>query len=57
VTISADSQKAWVTLQENNAIAEVNLATKTITGIWGLGKKDMSLPETDSMLQTITVKF
>lgn len=44
VTISADSQKAWVTLQENNAIAEVNLATKTITGIWGLGKKDMSLP-------------
>ena len=44
VTISSDSQKAWVTLQENNAVAEVNLATKTITGIWGLGKKDMSLP-------------
>lgn len=44
VTVSADSQKAWVTLQENNAIAEVNLAAKTITGIWGLGKKDMSLP-------------
>nr|WP_228459239.1 Ig-like domain-containing protein [Chryseobacterium carnipullorum] len=39
VTVSADSQKAWVTLQENNAIAEVNLAAKTITGIWGLGKK------------------
>ncbi|MEF9476531.1 hypothetical protein OWR28_01080 [Chryseobacterium sp. 1B4] len=39
VTISADSQKAWVTLQENNAVAEINLATKTITGIWGLGKK------------------
>ena len=44
VTVSADSQKAWVTLQENNAVAEINLATKTITGIWGLGKKDMSLP-------------
>ncbi|QBA20528.1 T9SS type A sorting domain-containing protein [Chryseobacterium indologenes] len=44
VTISADSQKAWVTLQENNAIAEINLVTKTITGIWGLGKKDMSIP-------------
>ncbi|MGU3376119.1 choice-of-anchor I family protein [Chryseobacterium sp. M5A1_1a] len=44
VTISADSKKAWVTLQENNAIAEVDLMTKTITGIWGLGKKDMSLP-------------
>jgi len=44
VTVSSDSQKAWVTLQENNAIAEINLATKSITGIWGLGKKDMSLP-------------
>ncbi|WP_353149412.1 choice-of-anchor I family protein [Chryseobacterium sp.] len=44
VTISEDSQKAWVTLQENNAIAEINLAAKTITNIWGLGKKDMSLP-------------
>lgn len=44
VTISSDSQKAWVTLQENNAVAEINLATKTITGIWGLGKKDMNLP-------------
>ncbi|WP_394675231.1 choice-of-anchor I family protein [uncultured Chryseobacterium sp.] len=44
VTVSADSQKAWVSLQENNGIAEVNLVTKTITGLWGLGKKDMSLP-------------
>lgn len=44
VTISADSKKAWITLQENNAIAEVDLMTKAITGIWGLGKKDMSLP-------------
>jgi len=44
ITISSDSQKAWVTLQENNAVAEVNLATKTIAGIWGLGKKDMSIP-------------
>ncbi|MGG5208518.1 choice-of-anchor I family protein [Chryseobacterium sp. MIQD13] len=44
VTVSSDSQKAWVTLQENNAVAEINLATKAITGIWGLGKKDMSLP-------------
>ncbi|MFP7655800.1 choice-of-anchor I family protein [Chryseobacterium proteolyticum] len=44
VTVSSDSQKAWVTLQENNGIAEVNLVTKSITSIWGLGKKDMSLP-------------
>lgn len=44
ITVSSDSQKAWVTLQENNAVAEINLTTKTISGIWGLGKKDMSLP-------------
>lgn len=40
ITISADSKKAWVTLQENNAIAEINLETKTYTSIWPLGKKD-----------------
>jgi len=43
VTTSADSQKAWVTLQENNAIAEIDLATKTITGVWALGTKDHSV--------------
>jgi hypothetical protein len=42
ITTSADSQKAWVTLQENNAIAEINLATGTITSVWALGTKDMS---------------
>lgn len=44
ITTSADSQKAWVTLQENNAIAEINLASGTINSVWGLGTKDMSLP-------------
>ncbi|WP_262152197.1 choice-of-anchor I family protein [Chryseobacterium foetidum] len=44
IAISPDSQKAWVSCQENNAIIEVNLMTKALTGIWGLGKKDMSLP-------------
>ncbi len=44
ITTSADSQKAWVTLQENNAIAEINLNTSTITSIWALGTKDLSLP-------------
>jgi hypothetical protein len=44
ITISADAQKAWVTLQENNAVAEINLATTTITGIWALGTKDVSVP-------------
>jgi len=44
ITVSADSQKAWVTLQENNAIAEIDLATNTITSVWALGTKDMSIP-------------
>lgn len=44
IAISADSQKAWVSCQENNAVIEVNLATKTLGNIWGLGQKDMSLP-------------
>lgn len=44
ITISADSQKAWVTLQENNTVVEINLATTTFTDIWALGTKDVSLP-------------
>ncbi|KOS08278.1 hypothetical protein AM493_08995 [Flavobacterium akiainvivens] len=44
ITTSADSQKAWVTLQENNAIAEINLATGAIADVWALGTKDVSLP-------------
>jgi hypothetical protein len=43
VTISADSQKAWVTIQENNAIAEINLTTTSISDIWALGTKDVSV--------------
>jgi Bacterial Ig-like domain/Secretion system C-terminal sorting domain/Calx-beta domain len=44
ITISSDSQKAWVTLQENNAIAEINLTNNTYTSVWALGTKDMSIP-------------
>ncbi|AWH86202.1 alkaline phosphatase [Flavobacterium album] len=44
ISTSADSQKAWVTLQENNAIAEINLANNTIADVWALGTKDMSIP-------------
>jgi len=44
ITISSDSRKAWVSCQENNAIVEVNLVNNTLGNIWGLGKKDMSLP-------------
>lgn len=40
ITISHDSKTAWVTLQENNAIAKIDLATKTATDIFPLGFKD-----------------
>ncbi|MCK7590570.1 choice-of-anchor I family protein [Subsaxibacter sp. CAU 1640] len=44
ITVSADSQTAWVTLQENNAVGVIDLTTNTITNIIPLGLKDHSLP-------------
>ena len=43
VAISGDSKKAFVTLQENNGIAEVDLESGVITKINPLGTKDFSL--------------
>ncbi|MEO1053042.1 MAG: choice-of-anchor I family protein [Bacteroidota bacterium] len=43
VTISDDSRTAWVSLQENNGIARVDLTTATITDIFPLGFKDFSV--------------
>ena len=43
VVISPDSRRAWVTLQENNGIAEVDLVAGDIVKIWPLGTKDVSL--------------
>lgn len=43
IAVSEDSKTAWVTLQENNAIAKINIATKTITKIFPLGLKDFNL--------------
>ncbi|GAB3923296.1 choice-of-anchor I family protein [Mucilaginibacter myungsuensis] len=43
VTISADSKTAWVTLQENNGIAKIDIASKTITNIFPLGFKDYNV--------------
>ncbi len=45
VTISEDSKTAWVTLQENNAIAKINLTSKSITNIFPLGFKDYNTDE------------
>lgn len=43
ITIAADNTKAWVTCQENNAVAVIDLSTSTISDILPLGLKDHSL--------------
>ncbi len=43
IAVSDDSKTAWVTLQENNGIAEINIADGTITKIMPLGFKDYNV--------------
>lgn len=43
-TISADGTKAYVTLQENNALAIVDLVNRQILDVVSFGYKDHSLP-------------
>jgi DNA-binding beta-propeller fold protein YncE len=43
VTVSDDSTTAWVSLQENNAIAEIDVESATVTQLLPLGFKDHSL--------------
>lgn len=43
LTVSADSATAWVTLQENNAVAVVDLLAAEIVAVLGLGYKDHGL--------------
>lgn len=40
IAISEDDTKAWVTLQENNAVVELNLTSNTITSLRSLGSKN-----------------
>jgi len=40
LAISQDSQRAWVTLQTNNAIAEVDLGRARVVDLFPLGTKD-----------------
>jgi len=44
VAISDDGQQAYVTLQENNAVAVVDLITLRIDSVQALGFKDHSIP-------------
>ncbi len=44
ITVSDDSKTAWVSLQENNAIAKIDLVSQTISEILPLGFKDYNMP-------------
>ncbi|WP_022949985.1 choice-of-anchor I family protein [Methylohalobius crimeensis] len=44
ITVSRNSRTAWVTLQENNAVAVVDIKNAEVTDIMPLGTKDHSLP-------------
>ena len=40
ITVSADNKTAWVTLQENNALAKIDLATAKVLDVLPLGYKN-----------------
>jgi DNA-binding beta-propeller fold protein YncE len=44
IAVSPDSKTAWVTLQENNAMAVIDIRDGVVTELVGLGFKDHSLP-------------
>jgi len=45
IAVSKDSKTAWVGLQENNALAIVDLSSAQVTDVVALGFKDHSRPE------------
>jgi hypothetical protein len=45
VAVSDDSRTAWVTLQENNAIAMIDLQSKSVTKIFPLGFKNYNVTQ------------
>jgi sugar lactone lactonase YvrE len=45
IAVSEDDKLAWVSLQESNAVARIDLETNTLDKVFGLGFKDLSLAE------------
>ena len=43
IAVSDDSRRAWVSLQENNSIAEIDIYSARVTSLRGLGFKDHGL--------------
>lgn len=57
VAVSDDSKKAYVTLQENNGVAEVDIVAGSITKIIPLGTRDISLAENAFDVSDIDKKY
>ncbi|MCL1037609.1 choice-of-anchor I family protein [Shewanella submarina] len=45
IAVSRDSKTAWVSLQENNAVAKLDLTDSSVVALQPLGFKDFSLPD------------
>ncbi len=45
IAVSDDDKTAWVTLQESNAVAKIDLENDRLASVFGLGFKDLSQPE------------
>lgn len=43
IAISSDSKYAWVTLQENNAVAKIDIENKKLLDIYAMGEKKLNL--------------
>ncbi|GMK41914.1 hypothetical protein PCCS19_49730 [Paenibacillus sp. CCS19] len=58
IALSGDALTAYVSLQENNAIATLDLTSKQFTAVNGLGLKDLSLPRNSlDLLKNGEIKF
>ena len=52
ITVSRNSNTAWVTCQENNAVAVIDIPTATVTKLIPLGSKDHAAIATEISLHT-----
>ena len=43
IAVSEDNTTAWITCQENNSVAVLDIASATITGIYSMGYKDLGM--------------
>lgn len=55
LTINADASKAYVALQENNALATIDIVTANVESIKGFGEKSWAVAELDASNKDLAV--